>query len=381
MRRLVPLVFLVLAAACRDGGRLVRPQLVRVSPTGGVAQFASAVALPHSTANTVGGGAWSSAFNIESFRVPLRGVVLADSNTTRGAQLYECSAGTNDGCLVELTGSALTDLLRARSVSVPSGVFHIIRVETCGSEGSYTSYLRGNVVLGGKTWYTKASGVLDTVGPSEPSPIRYQGCARIYSLAEAVDYSTSGTSGTSAGSGSTGPADSVVTFRMYVDLRDIAWASLGGPTDGNAWLPSGCSTSTAFAGAGAAPRPFVCTGYPDIAATIGDALPNVERYRINDYATIGLLFTASSDLPIGGYTRRFFTEGTPYSPSFSADVPVRDLRKNGDGTLYLSTFGGSDGLPTTPGRFQVNAFQRASHSGTFSADGVPGWNYTAVRLP
>ncbi|MBI3789804.1 MAG: hypothetical protein HY275_02865 [Gemmatimonadetes bacterium] len=378
MRR-APLALLLLAvvSACTDDGLKVRPQLVRVAAGAPGASLVVAGGAPRAIAGP--GGAWSSAVTIESFEVPLRGVTIAASMNSGGARLYACSADTNDGCLVDVAGTAFADLLRAHDVSVPAGTFNVVQVETCHAEGQYTAYLKGSVVLAGKTWYTRSSGVLDTVGPSQRTALLYQGCARTYPLAQPLDLRAAAASAGSATGSST--AGGVVTFRMYIDLRDIAWGALGLPTDGAAWLPGGCSTTVRPGTPGTAQVPFVCTGYPDIIATVGEQLPVVERYRIDGASTIGLLFTADTDHPLGGYTRRFYVENTAYAPDFSADIPVRDLRKNADGTLYLSTYGGSDGLPTTPGRFQASAFQRTTHVGSYSTDGSPAGSYSAVRLP
>lgn len=366
LRPLVLLTALALAA-CRDDGVAVRPQLVRVeAPASGASVLAPAAP------RAVGASAnWSSDVIIERFEVPIRGVALVTSPTGGGANIYQCGAASNDGCLVDVAGTALADLLHAGDASIAPGTYAGLQVYTCGGEGAYTAYLQASVVLGGRTWYTKAAGVLDTVGPSERTPLHYSGCARTYVLADPLVL----TAGMASGG-------APVTFRMYVDLRDIAWGSLGTTGDGAAWLPSGCSVATP-PGMPPAPamRPFICTGYPDVVASVGEAMPVVERYRVDGAATIGLLFTAAGDQPIGGYTRRYYVEGAPYNPPFSADIPVRDLRKNADGTLYVSTFGGSNGLPTTPGRFEAATFQRATHVGPFNADGAPHGTYSAVRLP
>lgn len=365
---LVPLAA-VLVTACGDvfgpAGRRVRAELRRAP-----ASVASGAALLSA----------SNAVEIESFRVPVKAIQLASalpvgSGTGAGryVPVYECAGTTNDECLLEFGGTSLADLLDGRTFTVPADTFRTVHIETCPARGSagYTAYLRGSVVLGGTRYYTKTAGGLSATGPSEAVAIEYAGCGRGYALPTPVAFT--------APADTTARQDTTLTFRMYFDLREIAWGAVGTRDDGQAWLPGGCSPAARPDFEGGAGRPFVCTGYPDLIGTVDTRPIQVERYRLSGGATLGLFFTGS-DLPLGGYTRRFYDPSTARTELFASDIPVRSLRKNADGTLAIQTFG-VDGSADSPARFRADAFQRATHSGTFTTGASEPRTYSAVRLP
>src|SRR6185436_5981770 len=163
-------------------------------------------------------------------------------------------------------------------------------------------------------------------------------------------------------------AGAPVAFRLYFDIRDLAWASLGGSETSGGWLPGGCAGPRPSEGATA--LPYLCTGYPDVAGVVDNLPPTIERYRINDGATIGLLFLASGGQFVGGYSRRFFAEGADAHPGFNADTPVDEWAANGNGSYLLSTFGGGGPGGAPVGHYVVMpGFLRASHSGAGMAQG------------
>ena len=342
-------------------GAAVRAQLYRLpggTPASGLR------AAPRVEAASPSGPPWSSNLSITSFQVPIRSVWLVDS-TGGGPEIYRCAAGSNDGCLVDLAGPALQDLLGAAPTTVSQGTYTAIAVATCMDETTYQALLTATVPVGGVTYGTSAASALDTAA-AEPVRLTYHGCVRRYQLAAPLVI------GDSAGA--------PVSVKLYFDIRDVAWASPGsadpyGPASVQAaWLPSGCSGPNP--GLSTVAAPFVCAGYPDVAATVDTLVPVVERYRINGGATIGLIFQASSGAFIGGYTRRWFVEGAPSDPGFIADVPVERLVPNGDGSYLLDTW---DGV-MAGSWFSAPAFRRESHSGTAINAAGQTFGYAAVRL-
>ncbi len=337
-----------------SGGSAIVPLLIRLGGVGGL-QAANIVrvngaptAAPH----------WTSAVSIQSLQVPIREITVGNSPTGGGTRVYYCAADTNDACLVELNGTALQDLLGASPVSVPSGSYTVLRVGTCRQEGSYQSYITATASLNGLTWYTRTTGIMDTVGPAQPVAITYSGCVRTYQLPEAVVVT-----------------DSAVAVRLFFDLQDVAWAGLNEAQTSNGWVPGSCAGPQPGTGT----DPFVCTGYPDVAGLLDVAPPIEERYRIDNGATIGLFFRTSDQAPLTGYSRRFFTESVNSTVGFSADTPVFQFLDNGDSTYTLSTYGGSaDGSNPS---FYTTGFRRRDHSASFTSLGVSGGTYNAVKLP
>jgi hypothetical protein len=363
--RWVPVAIAAMAFGCTDGtgpgGATVRAQLIRLQGSGASASAPAGIRVSGSP--PVSGYAWSSAVTIDAFRVPIRAIVLRSGNTS--AEVYRCAADTNDGCLVDLAGPALQDLLGATPATVRAGTYTAIEIYTCGEEGSYHGFLTGSVALAGSSWVTRVAGVLDSIGTAEPVQLEYSGCARSYPLPSPLVI------GDSAGA--------PVALKLYFDMRDLAWASLGANETAGGWIPGGCAGPRP--GSSPAVAPFLCTGYPDVAGVVDSLVPTVERYRINEGATIGLIFKASTGEFVGGFSRRYFEHGVASNPGFNADTPVNEWVANGDGTYLLSTFGGSGPGGMAVGHyFSAPAFQRADHSGTATpSSGVP-FTYVAVRI-
>ncbi len=295
---------------------------------------------------------WSSGVAITSLKVPIKQISLHNAAFDHEADIYLCS-GSNDDCQVEMAGTAFQDALNASPRTVEMGQYDYVFVKTCeDSEGAYRSSLTGSVSLDGKTWYTRPGTVLDTAGPAAAVSIASSGCGRTYALPHPVRITDS--------------LGATVDFKLYFDIQELAYAALGTPKTAQAWTPGNCTGDRPDQMA-ATSAPFLCIGYPDVSGIIDSAPAALERYRINGGATMGLFFT-SDDLPIGGYSRPFFTEGMLSDPGFQAVMPLRDVRKNADGTLYVDGFGpAGHAYDADKSVFRVPAFQRASHSGTFTA--------------
>jgi hypothetical protein len=359
-------VALLLLSACElftgPKGRALRPELIRLATPAPSAAALGVVGAASASA-TYG---WSSAISIASLRSPIRAIELRGEGGS--SNVYRCTADSNDGCLVDLAGPELQDLLSAGTVTVRTGTYTSVEIYTCDRETTYHAFLTGSVTVDGSTYSTKASGVLGA-GAAEAVQLEYTGCARTYPLPVPLEVADT--------------AGAPVSLKLYFDIRDVAWGSLGSPETAGAWLPSGCAgpRPTESAAPGSPGTPFLCAGYPDVAGVVDDRVPVVERYRINDGATIGLLFMGSTGLFVGGYSRRFFQEGQTANPGFNADTPVSGWSANGDGSFRLSTYGGygPGGVPVS-NYLVMPSFRRESHSGTATRSDAASFPYVAVRL-
>ncbi len=351
-------------AACEDstgpdGGASIRPQLIRLQ---GAAQAPAAQASFAMQDQAVSGDyAWSSDIDIQSLETPIRAIWLEGDENTEMAMVYECEADSNDGCLVDLAGPALQDLLGASSVTIDAGSYDQVTVSTCEEEGGYTTYLTGSVNLNGRDMVTKESGVLGADGDAEAVALQFSGCTRSYPIPEPVMVADT--------------LGEAIDFKLYFDIRDIAWASTGDANTNGGWIPGGCAGPQP---GGNEPAPYLCVAYPDVAGVVDDQLPVIERYRINDGATLGLIFQASNGGFIGGFTRRYFQEDMMAEPGFTADVPVEGFVDNGDSTYRIFTFGG--GGAVNGHYLDMEAFVRDSHSGVALDAGGNVFQYAAVRI-
>lgn len=381
-------------AAPKQGSATVRPEAASASPGAASARTGAA-----SAPQVAAGPAWSSDLSIASLKVPILKISLHNAAFTREAELYAC-AGTGSECLVEAAGELLQNELDAAPVAVEKDEYRFVQVKTCeDSESGYASGITATVALAGRTWYTHPSLILDSAGPARPLFIRTQGCGRLYALPQPLIIDDS--------------SAAEVTFKLYFDIEELAYAALGSNATSVAWSPGNCAGDRP-AGPDSAGTPFLCLAYPGFSGIADTAAVALERYRLNGAATLGLFFTGGSDRPMGGYLRRTYREGEPANPAFDLAVfgsavfgsaasggavhggadsgradtggalPIRDLRKNGDGTLYLAAFGsGPRGMDGSA--FRVYAFQRGGHSGVFSAlpdtaGMLATGSYIAVRL-
>lgn len=370
--RASPLLFTAsLLAGCLFGGEggssrgvKVKPEILRVGNMGAAKVAASRAPVPPAA-----DPAWSSALSITTFKVPVKRISLHNGSFTKSADLYSC-AGEAGECDVEAAGAAFENELNAAAVTVERGEYRYLFVKSCeDSEGEYRGSLTATVDLGGRAWHTHPTAVLDSAGPARPLFIRVKGCGRTYALPQPLRISDS--------------LGSQVSFRMYFDLEELAYAALGSRATARAWTPGNCAGDRP-AETDAAGPPFLCIGYPELSGIVDTAPVALERYRVNGGATLGLFFTGASDLPVGGYLRRYYREGATLDPGFPAARPLRELSRNADGTLSLAAFGGGPtGLEGSA--FRVEAFRRASHSGSYTSlpdsAGVPtSGSYSASRL-
>lgn len=295
---------------------------------------------------------WSSGVAISSLKIPIKQISLHNAAFDHEADIYLCS-GSNDDCQVEMAGTAFQDALNASPRNVEMGQYDYVFVKTCeDSEGAYRTNITGSVVLDGKTWFTRPGTVLDTAGPAAAVAIASSGCGRTYALPHPLRITDS--------------LGAAVEFKLYFDIQELAYAALGSRKTSQAWTPGNCAGDRPDEMAATSP-PFLCIGYPDVSGIIDSAPAVLERYRLNDGATIGMFFTAD-DLPIGGYSRPFFTEGVLANPGFPAVMPLRNVSKNPDGTLLVDGFGPSGhAYDADKSVFRATTFQRASHSGTFTS--------------
>jgi hypothetical protein len=355
---LTPLSF----AACDafgPKGATVQAHLMRMPTTH--ASFARVAAVQ--PGNSAGAPHWTSAVDIQSLQVPIREISITGSSAH--AEIYRCDPATDaNDCLVELTGPALQNLLATSPATARMGSYDAVLIRSCGGdETEYTSYITGSAQLNGATYHTRSDGGISTEGPAEPAPLVHSGCANEFALPVPAVVTDS--------------AGAVIPVRLYFDIREIAHFGSGEPDTRGAWMPGGCTPGVDSA---TTPKPFVCISYPDVAGYTGAGTPNLERYRLNQTATVGIFFDPETDTALGGYTRMSYVEGVEDNSGFMMVTPVWEMDPKGDGSYVLSNYGAS----ATEAAFRINAFRREDHSGTFNAyhpaGNQLGLAYDAVRL-
>lgn len=350
----------------KDEGAMIQARLIRMPSENAVAGKTGAMHSVNMAASS-GGPAWTSEVTIHSLRTPITRIWITNEHETLYNAIYECdpTPGT-DECMVDLHGTALQNLLDSTPYRVMPGTYTQVGLSNCALDDmGYNTMVAGSAFLGGTLMYTKADGGLSETGPAEEASVPHSGCGTLYPFSEPLVISDT--------------IDTPIPLQLYFDMQHIARVADGTPETAAAFTPGGCTGT--FPDQLAEPKSFVCIAYPDVAATIATETPRLERYRVNQNATIGLFFHPESDKPLGGYTRRYHVEGEAFDPGFGADTPLREVIANGDGTYTLSNYGGS----RDDYAFRAVSFERANHSGTFTSTDhqvvtpVSG-SYTAVKL-
>lgn len=303
---------------------------------------------------------WTSQVNVTSVQIPITQIRLVRvGGSFDDPQLYACPAPTAAGCLVELNGPALQNLLGTAPVAVKVGTYDRVAIDYCkeGASSEYRLFATATAIIGGATYYTRAAGTLGTTGPAEPVFIDHTGCTSEYPISPPLVI-----------------ADSLVAIlelRLYFDMFNIATAVLPSPQANLIFVGGPCTARPVPS------TPFVCVSSAVPVAVVGTTPPVREYYRVNGGVTFGLVFDATTDLWYGGYLRRFMVEDQPWTLNIGADGFFASLTSNGDGSYRLAQNGstaGSIGSVFSPWR-------RATHGGTVTYVGGSTAPYSAVRLP
>lgn len=362
-------LFLVVLSACGKSGS-VSPELLRINNSKTSLSYGELLQ-PETRGISRAGVGVNSNLTITSLKVPIRTVSLNTSaDGGGGAIIYECEAGTNDGCLVDLTSAnALENLLTGASTkSIAVGTYTHVQISTCQDEGKYTAKIQASGKVqpdgSGSTYYTQAgSGALTTTASEVgEATVHFTGCSRTYPLPTAVTVAE----------------NSTVKVKLYFDIRDIAFfgdVALGG---GEAYYAGGYS----YEYPAAPPGTYVGVNYLDVAGTVDEGTPTTARFRVKTAAgelgTIGLMYT-SGGAYFGGYTRSFFSTDSAQGHNRFV-TPLQIYSDNGDGSFTIENYGSS---ATGSGYFRATTFVKATDNTPRPFSAVDGTNstYTIEALP
>jgi hypothetical protein len=313
--------------------------------------------------------------SMSSLKIPIRGLVLENSQSGSRAEIFKCAADTNDGCLIEMASSnQLTDLLAAPQVKTNIGNYDTILLYHCLQEGGYTSFLNATVTDGSLTYYTHANGIVDNDSTAAAAiSVQSVGCLTKHTLHKEIVFVDKAT----------------VNLQLYLDTRNLVWMGLSKDSPG--WFANNCTGDFDFDGV--ANGAFVCVSNVDITGTQEAEAPVIERYLLNNFALLGLYFNgdgvANGDGSIiGGYARRFYKAGfnpaaLPATDIFSPIVDFKVFTLNDDSTVTLSSFSPEGG---TSGYLNISNFTRSAVvsggtlNGSFTNEAGTLGSYSSVRI-
>ena len=313
------------------------------------------------------------------------GTVTASATGTTSFNVYECATQTLAGCMVELTGTELQNLIKPTAgVQAKIGTFTQASINLCptGTVASDTYFLvTGTAVINGVTYYTNATSGLSATAPAQEVKITNAGgCSSLsYLNSPLVIGANDVTVGDDVASASSTEGTTTTTkkpeggklkgnldLRLYFDLANAAYAS-GGSSNTATSKPS----NNCFGSSGS--TPYICVNFPKIIGTLDSAAPTLTKLIVDSYTIFGFYF-GSSELPFGAYQRSY------YNTTFTGNIPenllgpdFQKFEKNADGTFKVRTY-------NVDGRYYYfDKFRFATHTGTFSKNGTDT-AYTATKL-
>lgn len=323
--------------------------------------------------------------NILSFKYPIASISISESDGTTTASgansfaAYTCDKTTVDGCMVELTGNALENLLvNAKGVTAKVGTFNAVSIGMCpeGVNASDTYFtLKAEVMISGVQYYTHATSGLSIDGPAVDIKIPNKGgCGSVSYLPDPLVITADGLephkdvtmTATEPVDTTTGKIKGDVKVNLYFDLTQAALAS-GGITNTGAGVPTNnCLAESAQ-------KPYICVNFPKVIGTLDSKSPTVTRMVLNN-DTIWAFYKGTSAVPFGAY-QRSYRDAKIYTGAVETTFMGPDFKKpvlNTDGTYTIETY--------NDGRYmKASAFKLENHSGKIDKTGTMV-DYTAVKL-
>lgn len=310
------------------------------------------------------------------------GGTTASGNLSIG--VYTCPESTVEGCLVELTGDALTNLLtNAQGATANVGTYTAISISMCPegvAAGDAYFKLTAEATISGVKYYSNKDLGLSTTGPAEEISLpNGGGCGSNNFLAEPLVVTSEGLevpedsevvaqddAGAELEPVTSGTIKGNIPIRLYFDLANAAYASSGSTNPGDGKPSNNCYGSSGQ-------TPYICLNFPQVVGTVDSKDPTVTRMLLNDH-TIWGFYQGAGETPFGIYQRVYYT-GNVYTgalptnfigPGFKKPIKVGD-------TLSFDSY--NDGR-----YFKVTDFKLVDHAGSFDWTGVTT-NYTAVKIP
>lgn len=274
------------------------------------------------------------------------------------SSIYECEAGTDEGCTVEVTSQAALDKITG-SVSVSEGTYNEIRISHFDSTsgqgpGDAKKYMqvKGTIESEGTTYYTSPTGLTDDASKYDYVLLPIKLDSEFPILTPLVIA-----------------AGAALDFSIYTNFDNIAFGDPLASTadDGN----TGCLGGN------------ICSQSPPLMGILGTESPSTEVFSIEfsgepltqTWGELVLVIDAA-DQVLGGFAHTYYDgTSTRHGADGSFAGPLTAVTKNGDGTWTLDATG-----PTGEGGYKIDAFQRTNHTGTFATiDNRAGIDYTATR--
>lgn len=334
--------------------------------------------------------------SIKSLKYPIGSISLSgeppagqtsSASGDNAMSVYECSGTSNDACLVELTGSALTNLLaEAPTIKARVGTYSQINIGPCfqgGVSEDVRVKLTAEATIDGVLYYTNATTGLSPTGPAEEVTFSPRsGCGTVKYLTKdlvigekdfkAVERPVSEEE--SLGDETTGELSEELNLKLYFDLANAVIAA-GPSTDPQA--ANELANSDFCKGQTTRATPFICINFPEIIGTVDAGTPTLTRMLINS-STIWGFYSSSEGVPFGAYQRAYYNGfySSASEPQFLVGSMFQRFQVHGDGTVSFSQY--DDGQNRHLG---VSHFKLADHTGTMTRGVSETLNYTAEKLP
>ena len=318
---------------------------------------------------------------ILSLKIPIGKIGLGYGDGTEGTAagsnsfpVYECPGDTNDECLLDLTTTALENLLKdAPALVAPEGTYNKLDISPCVGDAKAESIvvkMKAEATIDGKKYYSNVKDGLSLTGPAEE--IEYTnvfGCSSGFYLVDQLvigdgEYKSEPVVSDDEDEEVEEPvtiSTDTIPVKLYFDIASAAYAS-GGTSNTGAVKPSGNCYGKSMQ------TPYLCINFPSIAGTVDDKKPSVKRFLVSESGTSGTFsptifgfYFGSKDTPFGAYQRLYFS-GENYTggiPQHLMGSMFKRFVLNADKSVKLDTY---------MSWLKMDKFQFKDHTGTVVLD-------------
>ena len=369
---------------------VIQPQLLRIQ--------AENFAAPVNTSGlslTALGATRTTVVDIKSLKYPIGSIGIsgeppagqtASASGNDAFAIYECEANSNDGCLVELTGEALTNLLaNAPTREARVGTYSQVNIGPCFKDGKSEDVrvkLTAEAIIDGVVYYTNAASGLSVTGPAEEVTFSPRsGCNSARFLTKNIIITEDSfltkerpVEGEDAKEAVTsGELKEQLDLKLYFDLANAVIAA-GPSSDPNASMET--ASGDFCKGLTSRVNPYVCLNFPEIVGTVDSGTPTLTRMLINT-STIWGFYSNSDGVPFGAYQRGYYNGfyNSSNEPGFLVGSFFSRFQVNADKSISFQQY--DDGQNR---HLKVSNFLLSDHSGTMTRGASETIDYTAVKL-
>jgi len=387
-------LFFVAVSSCgkkdADASKVkIKPSLVRIAK----ANYTKKIGTDSALVGT-DGATKTTDVKILSLKYPIGSISLsgeppagqtASASGNSSMLVYACPGANNDACLVDLAGTALSNLLaNAPTLDATAGTYSQVNISPCFANGKSSDVrvkLKAQATIDGTEYFTNAEKGLSTTGPAEEVTFSPRsGCGSVKYLTKNIVIGSEDIKSVTRPVDDKTPAVEKVTGTLKEELNlslyfDLANAVIAAGPSTNAQAAMETSDGDFCKGQGTRVNAYVCINFPEIVGTVDKGTPTLTRMLVNGN-TIWGFYSNSDGVPFGAYQRGYLNGFYTQDPEFLVGSMFERFEVNADNSVSMKQYDDNQNR-----HIKVQNFKLANHSGTYTRGNGAPIAYTAEKLP